>query len=200
MHTLYDFPESGNSWKVRATLNMLDIPCKIIKMDGLGGESHTPEFKKKNVDERLPALELEDGTVLAESNAILQFLANGSRLYSDDPTEEARILRWMFFEQNRIEATLAVVRFCMMHLTEDQRDKHFEDVLRDRAIGAMKVMGKHLAGREYFALNRFTIADIALYAYTHVAGDAGIELSHFPNIQAWIKRVEESERFIPFTE
>ncbi|MCH8348064.1 MAG: glutathione S-transferase family protein [Proteobacteria bacterium] len=200
MLTLYDFPESGNSWKIRQIIKTLDIPCKIVPLDGLSGESHSEEFKKKNVDERLPALELPDGTVLAESGAILWYLAKGSELSSDDPLEETEILRWMFFEQNRIVATIAVVRFCILYLVEEKRDKSFEDVLRKRGAGALKVMNSHLKNNDYFAANRFTIADIALYAYSHVAGEAGLELSHFPNILRWIKRVEERERFIPFTE
>ncbi len=198
--TLYDFPESGNSWKVRLILHILDIPCEVVPMKGFEGASHTEEFRKKNVDGRLPALELADGTTIAESNAILCYLATGSELCSDDPLENSQILRWMFFEQNRIEATIAVVRFCMLYLTEDKRDKHFEDVLRKRGLGALQVMDGHLENNDFFAANRFTIADIALYAYSHVAGEAEYELSRFPNILKWIKRVEERERFIPFTE
>ncbi len=198
--TLYDFPESANSWKIRALLKLLDIPCKIVPMKGFERASRTEEFKKKNVDQRLPVLELEDGTTIAESNAILYYLARGSELSSGDPLEEAQILRWMFFEQNRIEANVAVVRFCMIHLADEKRNLEFEKVLISRGLEALQVMEDHLENSDFFAASRFTIADIALYAYTHVAGEAGIELSHFPNLLTWIKRVEERERFVPFTE
>ena len=197
---LYDFPESGNSYKIRLLLNLMDKPYKLVKMDGLAGDSHSEEFKKKNVDERLPLLELEDGTFLSESDAILFYLAKGSEYSSDDPNDEAQILRWMFFEQSRVEATVAVVRFIYHYVPIEEQNKPFLEELTKRGIGALQVMDNHLEKNEYFACNRFTIADIALYAYTHVAGEAGFELSNFPNIQTWIKRVEERERFILFTE
>ncbi len=198
MLTLYDFPESGNSYKIRLLLNLLDKPYKSIKMDGFKGASRTPEFLEKNVDGRLPFLETEDGKGIAESNAILYYLAQNTRYFSDDINEQTEILRWMFFEQNRIVATIAVVRFCMLYLTEEKRDKHFEDVLRKRGLGALHVMDDHLENNDFFALRRFTIADIALYPYTSVAGEAGVALSGFSNIQTWINRIEAEPGFIPF--
>ena len=198
MVTLYDFPESGNSWKIRLLLHILDIPHKVVKMDGLSGATRNQEFKKKNVDQRLPLLELEDGSFLSESNAILHYLAKGTDLSSDEPAEEAQILRWMFFEQCRIEATIAVVRFCKHYSPEEKRLKEFEGELQRRGTDALQVMDDHMAGNDFFVGNRFTIADIALYAYTHVAGEADVDLSQFPNIQSWIKRIEATPRYIPF--
>ncbi|TDI62646.1 MAG: glutathione S-transferase family protein [Alphaproteobacteria bacterium] len=197
---LYDFPESGNSYKVRLLINLLNLPVDIEKMDALAGACRTEDFKKKNVDQRLPLLELPDGTRIAESNAILHYLARGSDLASDDPVDEAQILRWMFFEQNQIESKVAEVRFIYHYVPIEKQNKPFLEELANRANRALQVMDDHLEKNDFFACNRFTIADIALYAYTHVAGEAGFELSHFPNIQTWIKRVEERERFIPFTE
>ena len=177
---------------------MLEIPCEVVKMDGLKGACRTEAFKKKNVDQRLPLLELPDGSHLAESNAILFYLAQGSPLWPEEAQEQAQVLRWMFFEQNCIEAKVAEVRFMMCHLPEDKRDRNFEDVLRGRGARALKVMDDHLAENDFFACNRFTIADISLYAYTHVAGEGGYDLSQFPNIQSWIKRIEATSRYIPF--
>ena len=198
--TLYDFPESGNSYKIRLILHLLDIACNIVPMKGFEGATRTGEFKEKNVDERLPCLELADGTCLAESNAILHYLAHDTRLSSDKPVEQAEILRWMFFEQNRIEATVGVNRFMQMYAKQEKRNPGFERVNHKRALSALQVMDDHLADHDFFACKRFTIADIALYAYTHVAGEADFELSQFPNIQSWIKRIEGIERFIPFLE
>ncbi len=195
---LYDFPESGNSYKIRLLLNLLDKPYKLVKVDGLTGGSRTPEFYKKNVDRRLPVLELEDGTTLAESNAILYYLSQGTPYFSENLLEQTQILRWMFFEQDRIECHIGTLRFRLQHI--DDRLLEFEDNLKKRGIDALGVMDDHLKNHDFFVLDRFTIADIALYGYTHVAGEAEIELANFPNIQTWITRVEERERFIPFTE
>ncbi len=197
--TLYDFPESGNSYKVRLLLSLLDRRCRVIKMDGFKGATRNQEFKKKNIDQRLPLLEFADGTTLAESNAILFSLARDTDFCPFHRNQQHEILRWMFFEQNRIEPTIAVVRFGMMNKKKKDRIIPFEDELRRRGEEALQVMEDHLSEHDYFAGDHFTIADIALYAYTHVAGEAGIELSRFPNILKWIKRVEERERFIPFT-
>ncbi|HXV73420.1 MAG TPA: glutathione S-transferase family protein, partial [Sphingomonadales bacterium] len=145
-------------------------------------------------------LELDDGTFLSESDAILFYLAKDTGLWSRDPEEQAQILRWMFFEQSRIEASIAVVRYQRHYKNEKERIIPFENELRRRGIEALRVMDDHLENHDFFAANRFTIADIALYAYSHVSGEAGIDLADFPNIREWITRVEERERFIPFTE
>lgn len=200
MLTLYDFPESGNSYKIRLLLALLEKPYKLVKMDGFKGASRTPEFLKKNVDGRLPFVETQEGKGIAESNAILFYLAQNTSYFSNDLLEQTEILRWMFFEQNRIESKVAEVRFINLYVPIEKQNKPFLEELANRANRALKVMDDHLEKNDFFACNRFTIADIALYAYTHVAGEAGFELSHFPNIQTWIKRVEERERFIPFTE
>ncbi|MHA1543650.1 MAG: glutathione S-transferase family protein [Alphaproteobacteria bacterium] len=197
--TLYDFPESGNSYKVRLLLSLLDRRCRVVKMDGFKGDSRTKAFKKKNIDQRLPLLEFADGTTLAESNAILFALARDTDLCPFHRNEQHEILRWMFFEQCRVEAAIAVVRFQIMYKKKKDRIIPFEDELRRRGEEALQVMEDHLSEHDYFAGDHFTIADIALYAYTHVAGDADIQLSNFPNILKWITRVEERERFIPFT-
>lgn len=198
--TLYDFPESGNSYKVKLLLSLLDRRCRVVKMDGLKGACRTGEFKTKNVDQRLPLLEFSEGSTLAESDAILFALARDTEFCPFHRNEQNEILRWMFFEQNRIEPTIAVVRFAMQHKKKKDRLIEFEDELRRRGEEALQVMEDHLGDHDYFAGDHFTIADIALYAYTHVAGEAGIELSRFPNILKWITRVEERERFIPFTD
>jgi len=197
--TFYDFPQSGNSYKIRLLLSLLDRTLRVVRMDGYKGETRTGKFKKKNVDQRLPLLELADGTTIAESNAILFALARDTEFCPFQRTEQYQILRWMFFEQNRIEATIAVVRFQLMYVDKKKQNKGFIEELQKRGREALQVMEDHLGEHDYFAGDHFTIADISLYAYTHVADEAGIKLADFPKIQKWIKRVEERERFIPFT-
>ncbi|HXV74256.1 MAG TPA: glutathione S-transferase family protein [Sphingomonadales bacterium] len=194
----YHFPESGNSWKVLQLLHLLGLPHRRVDMAGLKGATRNEAFKKKNVDQRLPFVELPDGTGLAESNAILWHLARGSAYLPDDPLEQAQVLRWMFFEQNRIEVTIAVVRFQVQYVAREKRNREFEKALTLRGLDALGVMEEHLLGRDFFVGNRFTIADLALYAYTHCAGEGGFDLSRFPRILAWLKRVEALPGYIPF--
>lgn len=194
----YHFPESGNSWKVLQLLHLLKLPHKRIDMKALEGATRNEAFKKKNVDQRLPYIELADGAGLSESDAILWYLARGTAYLPDGPLEQAQVLRWMFFEQSRVEATIAVVRFQKLYFPLEKRTLPFEEVLRKRALPALQVMEDHLETSEFFVGNRFSVADIALYAYTHVAGEADIELAPFPNIRTWLKRVEGQPRFTPF--
>lgn len=194
----YHFPESGNSWKVLQLLHLLGRPHRRVDMAGLKGATRNDEFKQKNVDQRLPLIELPDGRFLAESNAILWYLARGTELLPADAVEEAQVLRWMFFEQNRVEATIAVVRFQAQHVAAEKRDPAFEKALAKRGVDALQVMEDHLGKTPFFVGNRFTIADLALYAYTHVAGEGGFDLAPFPRIQAWLKRVAEMPRYVPF--
>jgi len=197
--TFYDFPESPNSYKIRLLLSLLDRTMRVIKMAGYKGATRNEEFKKKNVDQRLPLLELPDGTFLPESNAILFALARDTEYCPFNRKEQYDILRWMFFEQNRIEATIGTARYQLTQLKKKDRNTAFVEELQKRAKVALQVMEDHLASHEYFAGEHFTIADIALYAYTHVADEAGVPLADFPKIRDWITRVEERERFIPFT-
>jgi glutathione S-transferase len=194
----YHFPESGNSWKVLQLLALLERPHKRIDMAGLKGATRNDEFKKKNVDQRLPLIELPDGRFLAESNAILWHLAKDTEYLPADPFEQAQVLRWMFFEQNRTEPTLATVRFQVLHVPPERRIPDFEKALVKRGLDALRVMEGHLEGREFLVGSTFTIADLALYAYTHVAGEAGFDLAPFPSIRSWLKRVEALPRYTPY--
>jgi len=180
--TFYDFPESPNSYKIRLLLSLLDRTMRVIKMAGYKGATRNEEF-----------------TFLPESNAILFALARDTEYCPFNRKEQYDILRWMFFEQNRIEATIGTARYQLTQLKKKDRNTAFVEELQKRAKVALQVMEDHLASHEYFAGEHFTIADIALYAYTHVADEAGVPLADFPKIRDWITRVEERERFIPFT-
>ena len=170
MFTLYSMQRSGNSYKARLALAQLGVPYRLIEIDILKGESHTPEFLTKNPNGQVPLLEVAPGRFLAESNAILWYIAGGTPLAPEDRIERAEALQWMFFEQHSLEPNLGAAYFWLT-LIKGGRDlqRHaFEDWMEEghRALG---VMEKHIALHDFFAADRYTIADIALYAYTHVA-------------------------------
>jgi glutathione S-transferase len=199
MLRLYDYLDSGNGYKVRLLLTQLGIPFTLIEIDILKGESRTPEFLRKNLNGRIPVLELENGQFLAESNAILFYLAEGSSFLPTDRYERAQVLQWMFFEQYSHEPNIATSRFWLKHL--EVTDERRVALAQKRTLGyaALDVMEKHLADRSFFVGNRYTVADIALYAYTHVAHEGGFELSNYPHICAWLERVRMQPQHISIT-
>ncbi len=199
MLRLYDFLDSGNGYKVRLLLSMLGRRFELIELDILAGETRTPDFLAKNPNGRIPALELEDGTFLAESNAILFYLAEGTRFLPDDALDRARALQWMFFEQYSHEPNIATARFWLKHVELDDFKRAALDQKRRAGYAALGVMEGHLTGRDWFAGGGFTIADIALYAYTHVAGEGGFDLAGYPAIRAWLGRVAAQPGHVPIT-
>jgi glutathione S-transferase len=195
---LYDYLESGNGYKVRLLLHQLGIPYERVELDILKGETRTAAFLARNPNGRIPLLELEDGSHLAESNAIQFYLAEGTPLLSDDPLERARTLQWMFFEQYSHEPYIAVVRFWIHAGQTPGREDEIE-ARRTRGYEALGVMERHLSAEPFFAGGRYSIADIALYAYTHVAHEGGFELGRFPAVRAWLARVRGQPRHVPIT-
>jgi len=193
---LYDFHESGNAYKVRLMLHQLGIAFECIEMDILAGETRTPEFLVINPNGRIPTLVLEDGTVLVESNAILFFLAEGTDRIPNDAVGRARVLQWMFFEQYSHEPYIAVLRFWAFSGALE-KNAGLVPEKRERGDAALAVMEQHLARNDFFVGGRYSIADIALFAYTHVAGEGGFDLSRTPAVEAWIERVKDQPRFVP---
>ena len=190
MHTLYSMQNSGNCYKLRLAMAQLEIPFRIHDVDILKGESRTPEFLALNPNGKVPALRLDSGQLLAESNAILFFLAEGTDLMPDDRFCRAEMLQWMFFEQYSHEPYIAVARFWLKLMKGGRELKR--DMLDDwweRGYQALGVMERHLETHDFIAARRYSIADIALYAYTHVAEDGEFDLSDFPAILAWMDRV-----------
>jgi glutathione S-transferase len=184
---LYDSPPSGNCYKARLLLSQLGIPFERRTVDTRRRDDRGELLGDKNPALRVPVLELEDGRHLAESNAILWYLADGTAYLSGDPFERAKTLQWMFFEQYDHEPNIAVVRHRTMlgHL-----DEHADsEVRRERGYAALAAMEKHLDGFELLVGERYSIADISLYAYTHVADEGGFDLSGYPAIRAWLDRV-----------
>jgi glutathione S-transferase len=199
MLRLYDYLDSGNGYKVRLLLTQLAVPFTLIEVDILKGESRTPEFLRKNPNGRIPVLELENGQVLAESNAILFYLADGTPLLPDGRWERAQVMQWMCFEQYSHEPNIATARFWLRHGSLD--DERRTALAQKRTLGnaALAVMEQHLASRTFFVDERYSIADIALYAYTHVADEGGFDLTPFPHTRAWLARVQGQPRHIPIT-
>ncbi len=199
MLKLYDFLDSGNGYKVRLTLAQLGIPYELLEVDILTGGSRTPEFLARNPNGRIPLLEFEDGRRLAESNAIICYLADGTPLLPGDRWLRAQVLQWMFFEQYSHEPNIATARFWVKHLQiDDLRRRMLEDKIK-AGNAALGVMERHLADHAFFVDERYSVADIALFAYTHVAGEAGFDLAAYPAVQAWIARVREQSGHKPIT-
>lgn len=191
MMTLYDDPRSGNGYKVRLLLAHLGRPYAYRPVDILRGETRTAAFLRKNLNGRIPVLELDDGTTLPESNAILYFLALGSPLWPVDPLEQAQTLQWMCFEQYSHEPNIATPRF-WLEIRGLQKTPFNTEWLRQKQEAgrqALGVMEAHLGSRRFFVGERFGIADIALYAYTHEAEEGGFRLADYPAVSAWLARV-----------
>ncbi|MFH7027243.1 MAG: glutathione S-transferase family protein [Heteroscytonema crispum UTEX LB 1556] len=197
---LYDFLPSGNGYKIRLLLTQLGMPFERVEVNILKGESRTPEFISKNFNGKIPVLEIEPGKFLVESNAIMIYLSEGTEFLPYDRFLRAQVLQWLFFEQNSHEPNIATSRFWISIL--DKAEEYREILKQKRELGnaALKVMENHLKSRTFFVGERYTIADIGLFAYTHVADEGGFDLTKFPAIQAWIERVKNQPRYISITQ
>ena len=191
MLKLYEYTSSGNCYKIRLLLNQLGIAYERLPTNILKGESRTPEFLVMNPVGKTPVLEIKPGQYLAESNAIITYLADGSEFLPSDKFERAKVLQWLFFEQYSHEPNIATVRFWMLHNQQFELDQKSETIAQKQSLGyiALQIMENHLANNDYFVGNRYSIADIALYAYTHVAEEGGFNLHKFPAILAWFDRI-----------
>ncbi len=199
MLRLYDYFESGNAYKVRLLLAQLGIAFERVELDILKGETRAPAFLAKNPNHRIPLLEWPDGRTLAESNAILFHLAEGTPLLPEDRFERAQALQWMFFEQYSHEPYIAVLRF--WHFS-GQLESHRSELAAklERGNHALGVMEQHLVDHAFFAGERYSVADIALYAYTHVADEGGFELGRFPALGRWLARVRSQPGHVQITD
>ena len=201
MLTLYDYLPSGNGYKVRLLLHRLSMPFRLVELEIWQGETRTPEFLAKNPAGQIPLLEFEDGTHLAQSGAMLWYFAEGTNFAPKDRMERALTLQWLFFEQYSHEPNVAVAR-AWMHVAPGTLTDHQKAELPNRiarGYKALDAMESHLATHRFFVGERFGLADIALYAYTHVADEGGFELAKYPAIRAWIDRVAAEPRHVPIT-
>ena len=191
---------SGNCYKVKLVLNQLAIPHEWIHVDILKGEAKTIDFLKLNPNGKIPVLVLDGGEVLCESNAIINFLADVTHLIPSDKLSRAHLLEWQFFEQYSHEPYIAVARFIKMYLRMPESHIEVFESKKEGGIKALKVMEKALHGRDFFVNNKYSIADISLFAYTHVAEEGGFDLTEFPLINLWLKRVSEQNGYISMYE
>jgi glutathione S-transferase len=198
MHTLYSMRRSGNCYKVRLALTQLKIPFQLIEIDILKGESRTPDFLAKNPSGHVPLLEVAPGRYLAESGAILWYIAGGTPLAPEDRIDRAEAMQWMFFEQHSVEPNLGAAHFWLTMVKGGRElQTHALEDWMENGYQALGVMEKHLATRDFFAADRYTIADIALYAYVHTANESTFDLTGFPSIRAWLKRVAGQPGYVP---
>ncbi|MEX2127488.1 MAG: glutathione S-transferase family protein [Xanthobacteraceae bacterium] len=190
MLTLYSMQLSGNSYKVRLLLARLGIAYRLVEVDILKGETRTPAFLAKNPDGHVPLLQLENGDRLAESNAILVYLAEDTPYLPSDRLLRAKVLRWMFFEQHSHEPGLAAARW-WLSLVKGGRDLKTHDIdhWMEQGYLALALMQRHLTEHDYFVGSRSSVADLALYAHTHVAPEGDFDLAGFPAVMDWLARI-----------
>ena len=198
MHTLYSMQRSGNSYKVRLALAHLGLDYRLVEVDIVQGESRTPEFLAKNPNGQIPLLEVAPDRYIAESNAILWYVAGGTPLAPDDRIGRAEALQWMFFEQHSLEPNIGAAYFWLVLIKGGRElQRHALDDWMENGYHALGVMEAHLARHPFFVDGRYTIADIALYAYTHVAEQCDFELSRYPAIRAWLARIAAEPGHVP---
>ncbi len=195
---LYDYLPSGNSYKARLLMSYLGINYEWVNLDIIKGETQTKSYKTKNPAGQIPLLELADGRRIAESNAIIYFLAEGTPYWPKNAFDQAKCLQWMFFEQYKHEPSIAVARFIHHYAMEQRKDEL--PVLTKKGYLALDVMESHLTDNRWFVGGGRTIADVALYAYTHVASEGGFDIQKYPNILAWLDRFSDHPKHIRITD
>jgi len=199
MPVLHQMQMSGNCYKVRLAARQLGVKLALKEYGLHDGTTRKPEFLAKNPNGRVPLLEFEDGRTLAESDAILWYLAEHTQLMPSDRWGRAQALQWMFFEQYSHEPYVAVARFWLAFAPKAELEKrrHLVPEWHAKGNAALDVMNTHLARHDWFAADRYSIADIALYGYTHCAADGGFDLSAYPAVGAWLKRVASQPGHAP---
>ncbi|MBW4446806.1 MAG: glutathione S-transferase family protein [Spirirestis rafaelensis WJT71-NPBG6] len=197
---LYDFLPSGNGYKIRLLLTQLGIPFERVEVNITKGETRSPEFLSKNPNGKIPVLEIEPGKYLAESNAIMVYLSEGTEFLPYDRFSRAQVLQWLFFEQYSHEPFIATPRYWISVLGKAEEYKDALEEKHKAGYAALSLMEEHLKSHTFLVAERYTIADMCLFAYTHVAHEGGFDLSRFPHIKAWIERVKAEPGHISITQ
>jgi len=200
MPTLYDYLDSGNGYKIRLLMSQVGLPYEWVEVDIMAGGTRTPAFLARNPNGRIPTLELADGACLAESNAILWYLAEGTQFVPGGRLQRAQLLQWMFFEQYSHEPYVATPRFIVKHLPPDSPRQAELPKRLEQGHAALRVMDRHLERRKFFVAEQYSIADIALYAYTHVAHEGGLDLKDYSNVKLWLARVAATPGYVPLAQ
>jgi glutathione S-transferase len=198
--TLYDYLPSGNGYKVRLTAKHLKISYCLIEMDIKKGATHTPEFLAKNANGKIPLLEIPGRGFLAESHAIIAYLADGSALMPSDAWQRALMWQWLCFEQYNLEPNIGTARFWLtsLHKTPQELGEKLTEKIA-KGHEALALLERGLTGKLFLVADQYSLADIALYAYTHVAPEGGLPLDAYPNIRAWIERIGSQPGWAPIT-
>ena len=201
MPVLHQMQISGNCYKVRLAAHQLGIPLTLEEYPVFGGQTRRPEYLAKNPNGRVPLLELEDGRVLPESDAILWYLSERTHLQPADAWSRAQALSWMFFEQYSHEPYIAVARFWLSEAPKEELEqkRHVVPEWHAKGNAALSVLESLLKTRDWFAGEHFSVADIALYGYTHCANEGGFQLADYPAVSAWLARVAAQPRHIPMS-
>lgn len=199
-YRLYDYLPSGNGYKVRLVLRQLGLPYELVELDIKQGATRTPEFLAKNPNGRIPLLEIPGQGFLSESHAIISYLAEASPLVPEDRLDRARLWQWLCFEQYNLEPNIGTARFWIASLGKSEAELG-EKLVEKRRNGhaALAVLEQGLVGRDFLVGGRYSLADIALYAYTHVAPEGGFSLDAYPAIRAWCARVAAQPGHVPIT-
>jgi len=196
VYRVFGMSSSGNCHKVRLVLENLRLPYEWVEVDTMKGESRTVTFLEMNPNGRVPTLQIEPNLYLAESNAILHYLGEGTSLVPHGRLPHAQVLQWMFFEQYSHEPYVAVARYINAYLPPDSPRRADLPRLRERGYQALDVMEKHLEARDFFVGEAYSIADIALFAYTNPAADGGFDLARYKAIKGWLARVKAQPGYV----
>jgi glutathione S-transferase len=196
MLTLFDYLPSQNAWKVRQLLNHLGRPYRSVMVSIFEGEGTSESYRRISPTGTVPAIQLEDGRVLAESNAILAFLADGSMYLPADPFARAKVQQWLHFEQERIESVIGTLRHWTMTGKLARRSPEMIEGKRQAALKSLGILERELSTRSFIAGDAYTIADIAVFAYASRAEEAGLSLEPYPQVRAWIAHVEAQPGFL----
>jgi glutathione S-transferase len=194
---LYRNVASANCYKISLALAQLGKPCEVIDIDLVPYPDRPPEFLERNPGGRVPLLVTDDGFALPESGAILCLLAEGTRLFPSEARPRVEVLRWMFFEQNQVEPNIATSRYWKTLSGRPEGRESVYPLWHANGVHALQVMDAHLATNDFFAAGRYTIADIALYGYTHVCGEGDFDLGPHPNVRNWLDRVRAQQGHVP---
>ena len=200
MNTLYATIGSGNCFKPFLVMNQLGIPFRVALVDVLKGETRLPAYLAVNPNGTVPYLTLPDGRGIGESNAMLWYLAEGSHLIPTDPYGRAKVLQWMFFEQSALEPFISPARF-FISIVPSRRLEREKDIAvwQERGRKGLKLLDDHLRGRRFVVDDTYSIADVSLFGYTHLAAEGGFDFDEFPAVAAWIGNVERTEGFVPLS-
>ncbi len=197
---LYDSEVSGNCYKVRLLLSQLKIPYERVEVDIRTRGKRVEQLGEKNPAAKIPILEIGDGRCVAESNAILWYLGNGTKYLPSDSFEQIRVLQWMFFEQNNLESNIALARYWMKILGNPEKFREAMKVRQEGGRVALEVLDRYLARHSFLVGDQYSIADISLYGYTHCAAEGGFDLGRYPHVRDWISRVSGQEGYLGMSE